>query len=81
MVSKRDFILVFANGIIEELSHEPYQPRPGTWWPPTAEFAIPWRWAICPDVLIGDLDSLPEGVTDAPGELGHRGRPLLAGQG
>lgn len=66
MVSKRDFILVFANGIIEELSWvEPYLAQARHVVAADGGIRHPLALGHLPDVLIGDLDSLPEGVTDA----------------
>ena len=66
MVSTQEFVLVFANGIIEELSWaEPYLAQARHVVAADGGIRHPLALGHVPDVLIGDLDSLPEGVAEA----------------
>ncbi len=66
MVSNREFVLVFANGIIAELSWvEPYLAQARHVVAADGGIRHPLALGRPPDVLIGDLDSLPEGVDEA----------------
>lgn len=65
MVANREFVLVFANGIIEELSWvEPYLAQARHVVAADGGIRHPLALGHLPDVLIGDLDSLPEGVEE-----------------
>lgn len=65
MGANREFVLVFANGIIEELSWvEPYLAQARHVVAADGGIRHPLALGHLPDVLIGDLDSLPEGVEE-----------------
>lgn len=69
MILEKDFVLVFANGVIEDLDWiEPY--LGGAIAVIAADGGIRYPLAIghLPDLLIGDLDSLPDGVADSMGQ-------------
>ncbi|MBP6017236.1 MAG: thiamine diphosphokinase [Candidatus Promineofilum sp.] len=66
MVPHREFVLVFANGIIEDLSWvEPYLVQAKHVVAANGGILHPLALGHLPDGLIGDLDSLPEGVAEA----------------
>jgi thiamine pyrophosphokinase len=69
MFPNQVFTLIFANGIIEELSWvQPYLAQARTVIAADGGIRHPLTLGHLPDVVIGDLDSLPEGVSEAMGE-------------
>lgn len=66
MFPNQVFTLIFANGIIEDLSWvQPYLAQARTVIAADGGIRHPLALGYLPDVLIGDLDSLPEGVSES----------------
>lgn len=60
-----DFVLVFANGVIENIAWiEPYLSRAQAVIAADGGIRYPLALGQIPDTLIGDLDSLPEGIDE-----------------
>lgn len=69
MISGRDFVLVFANGAIEELGWvKPYLAEAVAIIAADGGLRYPVAAGRIPDLLIGDLDSLPDGAAESMGE-------------
>jgi thiamine pyrophosphokinase len=65
MNSNVDIVLVFANGLIEDTAWlRPYVARAAAVIAADGGIRYPLALGRRPDILIGDLDSLPEGVVD-----------------
>ncbi len=68
MDQPHDFVLIFANGVIEDMTWiEPYLIRARTVIAADGGIRFPLALGHLPDVLIGDLDSLPPDVEEAIG--------------
>lgn len=69
MIPENNFVLIFANGVIPDTSwFEPYLPRALAVIAADGGIRYPLAAGLLPDLLVGDLDSLPDGVSESMAE-------------